>query len=172
MTPEAGGTRGYRDPGVDAVCPGELAKPLGPRSVWCRSEHLSLTPSVREQRCGHKLAWREEEEPLADALRPGPGRRTPLPLLPPAKVAGARVDLLSGGCGRLGLWPGSEGQVVTGQTLGAGGALTLRNSLYCVTCWTAKRNRNVESEFPASPSQADTLIFYQRLSLQFMAYWI
>ena len=51
-------------------------------------------------------------------------------------------------------------------------SLTLRNSLYCVTCWTAKRNRNVESEFPASPSQADTLIFYQRLSLQFMAYWI
>lgn len=36
----------------------------------------------------------------------------PLPMLPPAAAAGARVDLLSGGCGRLRLWPGSEGRAV------------------------------------------------------------
>ena len=115
------------------MCPGELAKPLGPRAVWCRGEHLSLAPSVREQRCGHKLAWREEEKPLADALQPGPGRQTPLPLLPPATMARARVDLLPGGCGRLELWPGSEGQVVMGQTLGAGGVTWWRPAAHLPT---------------------------------------
>ena len=45
----------------------------------------------------------------------------PLPVLPPAAAAVARVDLLSRGCGRLRLWPGSEGRAVAGRTLGAGG---------------------------------------------------
>lgn len=44
----------------------------------------------------------------------------PSPLLPPATMARAHVDLLSRGCGRLGLRPGSKCWVVTGQTLGAG----------------------------------------------------
>lgn len=78
------------------VCQGPLGAPSprggcsGPRQVGQAARAMAslsgatvnappFAPSVREQRRGHQLVWREEEEPLADTLRPGPGRRATLP---------------------------------------------------------------------------------------------
>ena len=86
------GDRSVRDPQGrrDAGAPSPRGGCSGPRRVGQAARAMAnlsgatanappFAPSVREQRRGHQLVWREEEEPLADALRPGPGRRATLP---------------------------------------------------------------------------------------------
>ena len=143
-TPKAGGTRGHPVPGVDAVGPGELAKPLGPWPICLvpRRTPLPLPPAFESSAVGTSWFGGKRRSPLQTLYDLDQVGEPPSRLLPPATVAGARVDLLSRGCGHLGLRPESECWVVTGQTLGAGRKTWGRPAIHLPTqpsrgglCW-------------------------------------